>query len=54
MKLVILMIQFFTKIPINTHMEVHEEDFANGVVYLPIVGLLIGIINALIYIVSLM
>lgn len=51
MKLIILMIQFFTRIPVNTHMEVHEEDFAKAVIYLPVVGLLIGIINALCYIV---
>jgi len=49
MKLIILMIQFFTRIPINTQMEVHEEDFAKAVVYLPIVGVLIGAINVVAY-----
>lgn len=49
MKACILMIQFFTRIPINTSLEIKLEDFPRSICYLPIVGLLIGIINAMFF-----
>ena len=46
MKGFILMLQFFTRIPINVELEVKEEDFAKVIIYFPLVGLVIGGINA--------
>ncbi len=42
MKRLILMIQFLTRIPIPTNLEVDEDDFLHGIIYFPVVGLLIG------------
>lgn len=42
MKSFILTLQFLTRIPINAELKATEEDFAKGVVYFPIVGLIIG------------
>lgn len=36
------MLQFLTRIPINVHLKVDEEDFLGGISYFPIVGLVIG------------
>lgn len=44
MKRLILMIQFLTRIPINTNLDVDTEDFTKGIVYFPVVGLIIGLI----------
>ncbi|MBK5242888.1 adenosylcobinamide-GDP ribazoletransferase [Clostridium sp.] len=49
MKKFILMIQFFTRIPINMEIDIKDDDFAKGIVYFPIVGLLIAIVNVLTY-----
>jgi adenosylcobinamide-GDP ribazoletransferase len=49
MKNFILMLQFFTRLPINIAIEVKEEDFPKGIIYFPLVGLVIGLINALAY-----
>lgn len=49
MKKFILMIQFLTRIPINKEIKLDKEDFSGGVVYFPLVGLIIGIINGLVY-----
>jgi len=38
----ILTLQFLTRIPINADLKATEEDFAKGVVYFPIVGLIVG------------
>ena len=46
MKGFILMLQFFTRLPINVELEVKEEDFAKAIIYFPLVGLVIGGINA--------
>ncbi|WIF94966.1 adenosylcobinamide-GDP ribazoletransferase [Caminicella sporogenes] len=43
MKRFILMIQFLTRIPIRFNLNVTEEDFLNGIIYFPLVGLIIGI-----------
>jgi adenosylcobinamide-GDP ribazoletransferase len=49
MKLLVLMIQFFTRIPITLQMDINEKMFGKAILYLPIVGLLIGGINAAFY-----
>lgn len=38
----ILMIQFFTRIPIKAEIPCDNEDFGKGLVFAPIIGLLIG------------
>ena len=49
----LLMIQLFTKIPINKEIEFDKDKFRKGVLYFPLVGLIIGLITALmIYVVS--
>jgi adenosylcobinamide-GDP ribazoletransferase len=49
MKSFILTLQFLTRIPINISVDVKEEDFIKGVKFFPIVGLIVGIINIIIY-----
>jgi len=49
----ILMIQFMTRIPLKLQVETDEESFARGVVYFPIIGLLIGGFNLILYLVVL-
>lgn len=49
MKCLILMLQFFTRIPINTEIDIKEDSFGKGIVYFPIVGLVIGSLNAMAY-----
>ena len=43
MKSLILMIQFLTRIPLPFEIEAENADFEKGVVYFPVVGMLIGI-----------
>lgn len=38
----ILMIQFLTTIPVPINLDVSEEDFGKGLLFAPLVGLLIG------------
>ena len=38
----LLMIQFFTRVPINKNLACEPENFRRGVVFLPFIGLLIG------------
>lgn len=42
MKRFVLMLQFLTRIPININLKVDEEDFFQGIIYFPLVGLIIG------------
>ncbi|SES87891.1 adenosylcobinamide-GDP ribazoletransferase [Anaerobranca gottschalkii] len=49
MKRFLLMVQFFTRIPINKEFEIEEGDFHKGVIYLPLIGLIIGLFMAGIY-----
>lgn len=42
MKRFVLMLQFMTRIPININLEVDEEDFFKGIIYFPLIGLIIG------------
>lgn len=53
MKNFILILQFMTRIPININLKVERENFQKGVAYLPLVGLIIGGIEALVYYLSL-
>lgn len=43
MKSLILMIQFLTRIPLPIEIEAETKDFEKGVIYFPVVGMLIGI-----------
>lgn len=47
MRYFILMIQFFTRIPIRINVLAEEKDFSKGLPYFPLVGLVIGIFNYL-------
>lgn len=49
MRKLILMIQFFTRIPINMEIDIKEDDFSTAIVYFPIIGLIISIVNVLTY-----
>ena len=42
MKSFIMMIQFLTRIPINVNLDISEDDFLQGIVFFPLVGLIIG------------
>lgn len=46
MKRLILMLQFFTRIPINKQIDIKDDDFARGTIFFPVVGLVIGMFNA--------
>jgi adenosylcobinamide-GDP ribazoletransferase len=48
MRIFILTLQFLTRIPINADLKATEEDFSKGVVYFPIVGLIIGAFNLMV------
>lgn len=48
----ILIIQFLTRIPININIDFKEGDLPKGIIYFPIVGLIIGIFNVLIYFIA--
>lgn len=54
MKSLILAIQFLTRIPININIETKEDNFADSVLWFPVVGLIIGAFNALVYLLSAM
>jgi len=43
MKKFLIMIQFLTRIPLNTNLDVEESDFSEGIIYFPLVGSIIGI-----------
>jgi adenosylcobinamide-GDP ribazoletransferase len=38
----ILMIQFLTTIPLSLNLDVKEEDFGKGLIFAPVIGLIIG------------
>ncbi len=52
MKIFILTLQFLTKISINPSLKANEEDFAKGVVFFPIVGLIIGALDLAVLVIS--
>lgn len=45
----ILMVQFFTRIPVNKTVPVEKEDFRTGSIYFPVIGLIVGLVSALAY-----
>lgn len=45
----LLMIQFLTRIPVNMNLPCEKEDFRRGATFLPIVGLIIGLIQWITY-----
>jgi adenosylcobinamide-GDP ribazoletransferase len=49
MKSLVLAIQFLTRVPINIQIETKEDSFADSVLWFPVVGMIIGAFNALIY-----
>jgi len=49
MRSLILMIQFFTRIPIKIDINAKEEDFSKGIIFMPLVGLTVGLFNYGIY-----
>lgn len=44
-----LMLQFMTRIPINKSLSCSEEDFKRGSIFMPIVGLTVGVFQFLIF-----
>jgi len=46
MKRLILMLQFLTKLPLPFEIDAKEDDFSKGIVFFPIVGLIIGLMMA--------
>ncbi|HYH01828.1 MAG TPA: adenosylcobinamide-GDP ribazoletransferase, partial [Bacillota bacterium] len=49
MKLFLIMLQFFTRIPLPLEVAVNPADFPRGVRYFPLVGLIIGFLDALVF-----
>jgi adenosylcobinamide-GDP ribazoletransferase len=49
MRTFILMLQFLTRIPVNLQLAAEPEEFAKGIKYFPLVGLVVGSINAIGY-----
>lgn len=45
MRIFLIALQFLTRIPVGKDLKATEEDFAKGIVYFPIVGLIIGAFN---------
>ncbi|NMM63207.1 adenosylcobinamide-GDP ribazoletransferase [Clostridium sp. P21] len=45
----LLIIQFFTRIPVNMNLPCEMQDFKRGSVFLPIIGLIIGTIQWIVY-----
>ena len=41
----LLMIQFFTRIPIKRNLPCNQENFRRGIVFLPLIGFLIGVMQ---------
>ncbi|HOE57232.1 MAG TPA: adenosylcobinamide-GDP ribazoletransferase [Bacillota bacterium] len=52
MRIFILTLQFLTRIPIYKELQSTDEDFAKGVVFFPIVGLIVGAFNLTVLIAS--
>lgn len=53
MKNFILTLQFLTRIPINKEINVEEDSFAKGIVFFPLIGLIIGAFDLLAYFIGL-
>jgi adenosylcobinamide-GDP ribazoletransferase len=50
MRVFIIALQFLTRIPINKDLKASDEDFAKGVVFFPLIGLIIGAFNLIVLI----
>lgn len=44
MKRLLLMIQFLTRLPVPFELQVETEDFEKGIIYFPVVGMILGIL----------
>lgn len=44
MKRLLLMVQFLTRLPVPITLDVETEDFEKGIVYFPVVGLILGVL----------
>lgn len=51
LKRFVIMIQFFTSIPIPINMDCDEKDYGKGLIFAPLVGLILGCILFFVYIV---
>jgi len=49
LKRFIIMVQFFTSIPIPVNIDCDEKDYGEGLVFAPVVGLILGLILCLVY-----
>lgn len=49
LKRFILMLQFFTSLPIKIQLKVEDEDFGKGLAFAPLVGLFIGLILSAVF-----
>ena len=49
MRRFILTLQFLTRIPINIQLDIQENDFAKGIIYFPVIGLIIGLFNGMLF-----
>lgn len=49
MKRFLLMLQFFTRIPVNISLPAEARDFRRGSVYFPLIGLVVGLFSSLAY-----
>lgn len=45
----LLMLQFLTRIPININLKCEKDNFKKGAIFLPVIGLIIGIIQLCTY-----
>lgn len=45
----ILMVQFLTRIPISINLDIEQADFTWGIIFFPVVGLIVGLVMALGY-----
>ncbi|MDI3508119.1 MAG: adenosylcobinamide-GDP ribazoletransferase [Clostridiales bacterium] len=45
----ILAVQFMTKIPISVQLDVDEQDFAQSMLFYPVVGLIVGALMTVVY-----
>lgn len=52
MKSLVLIFQFLTKLPINIKIDADKKDFSKGIIWFPLVGLVIGLLLAGLYYIS--
>jgi len=45
----ILLTQFLTRIPLNIKLNIKDDDFEKSTIFFPLVGLIVGVFNCLIY-----